>query len=98
MIRSTVSALRIEHAAEMLKALAHPVRLSIVDLIAQNQACTVSQIQQALGLEQAVVSQQLSILRGKDVLICLRAGKNSVYSMKYPCLSEILETLKACNS
>jgi DNA-binding transcriptional ArsR family regulator len=98
MLKPTLAPLRIEHAAEMLKALAHPMRLSIVDLISEKKSCTVSQIQEALKLEQAVVSQQLSILKMKDVLVCEREGKNSVYSLKYPCLSRILDCLKSCNS
>lgn len=86
----------LEHAAEMLKAMAHPMRLAIVEMIAENGSCTVSRIQEALSLEQAVVSQQLSILRNKDVVVCEREGKNSVYSLKYPCLSQILDCLNLC--
>ncbi len=84
------------YSAEMLKALGHPMRLGIVCLISEKKSCTVSQIQESLKLEQAVVSQQLSILRIKNVLVCEREGKNSVYSLKHPCLSVILDCLKTC--
>jgi DNA-binding transcriptional ArsR family regulator len=98
MLKSTLVPLRLDHAAEMLKAMAHPMRLNIVKLICKKGSCTVSQIQEALDLEQAVVSQHLSILKTKDVLICERDGRNSVYSLKFPCLSTILDALQACNS
>jgi DNA-binding transcriptional ArsR family regulator len=84
------------HASEMLKALAHPVRLAIFEHLSEHGSCRVSQIQEVFKLEQAVVSQQLSILKSKDVLVCEREGKNSVYSLKYPCLSAILDCLNQC--
>jgi DNA-binding transcriptional ArsR family regulator len=96
MLKSTLTRPETTHAAEMLKALAHPMRLAIVGLISENKICTVSEIQEALGIEQAVVSQQLSILKSRDVLVCERDGKNSVYSLKYPCVSGILNCLKKC--
>ncbi len=85
-----------EHGAEMLKALAHPMRLAIVALISENKTCTVSHIQEVLGLEQAVVSQQLSVLKSRNVLVCEREGKNSVYSLKYACVSTIVNCLNQC--
>ncbi|HEV7229771.1 MAG TPA: metalloregulator ArsR/SmtB family transcription factor [Bacteroidia bacterium] len=97
MLKPMFKPLEMEHASEMLKALAHPIRLAIVELLSEKKFCTVSQIQDALGLEQAVASQQLSILRMKDVLVCEREGKNSVYSLKYVCLSKVIDCLKQCN-
>jgi DNA-binding transcriptional ArsR family regulator len=97
MLKSTPTISETEHGAEMLKALGHPMRLVIVTLIAEHKVCTVREIQEALGLEQAVVSQQLAILKSRDVLVCEREGKNSVYSLKYPCISGIIDCLKQCN-
>jgi DNA-binding transcriptional ArsR family regulator len=97
MQKSTLSISETEHAAEILKALAHPMRLAIVGLISENRICTVTELQEALGLEQAVVSQQLAILKSRNVLVCEREGKNSVYSLKYSCISNILGCLKKCN-
>jgi DNA-binding transcriptional ArsR family regulator len=88
------STFQLDRASEMLKALAHP----IVELISEKTVCTVSQIQEALQLEQAVVSQQLSILRSRGILVYEREGKNCSYSLKYACLSNILDCLKSCKS
>jgi DNA-binding transcriptional ArsR family regulator len=92
------STFQLDRASEMLKALAHPMRLAIVELISEKTVCTVSQIQEALQLEQAVVSQQLSILRSRGILVYEREGKNCSYSLKYACLSNILDCLKSCKS
>jgi DNA-binding transcriptional ArsR family regulator len=98
MLKSAFNPPEMERASDMLKALAHPIRLAIVELLADRKSSTVRQIQESLGLEQAVVSQQLAILKSRNVLICEREGKNSVYSLKYLCLKRIVDCLKQCNS
>ena len=47
-----------EHVAEVLKAIAHPVRLQIVELLQAGEMC-VGDIVKALGGKQAITSQQL---------------------------------------
>ena len=98
MLKTAFNPPEMERASEMLKALAHPVRLAIVEILSEKKSSTVSQLQELLGLEQAIVSQQLAILKSRDVLICEREGKNSVYSLKYVCLTRIIDCLKQCNS
>ncbi len=62
-----------EHVARVLKALAHPVRLQIVDALASGEKC-VSDIVEAVGAKQSVTSQQLNMMRDKGVLSCRRDG------------------------
>lgn len=68
--------------AELLRALAHPLRISIIDLLKDSKQLTVSQIQRALGTEQAVASHHLIILKNKGVLHSRRYGKTTLYSLK----------------
>ena len=67
-----------EHVAEVLKAVAHPVRLQIIELLEKKEMC-VGSIAQALGGKQAITSQQLNMMRDKGVLECRRDGVKVYY-------------------
>jgi ArsR family transcriptional regulator len=66
-----------EHVAEVLKAVAHPVRLQIVELLETKEMC-VGDIVKALGGKQAITSQQLNMMKDKGVLNC-RRDRTKVY-------------------
>jgi len=87
---------KLENASEMLKAIAHPMRIAIVDMLADNKSLTVTEIHEALNIEQAVASHHLSIMKNKGVLISERNGKNSYYKLKYPRLSQIVSCIDKC--
>ena len=87
---------KLESASEMLKAIAHPVRIAIVELLSENQKKNVTEIYEALKIEQAVASHHLSILKNKGVLISERAGKNCYYSLTHQRLSQIIECINKC--
>ena len=83
-------------AAEMLKAMAHPMRINIVSFLEDNQKLTVTEIYERLGIEQAVTSHHLGILKSKGVLTSTREGKNTYYFLKHSGLSGILKCIKSC--
>lgn len=66
--------------AELLKALAHPRRLEILQLL-RHEPMTVSRIQEMLNLPQANISQHLQILRESGVVLTERHGKEILYSI-----------------
>lgn len=68
--------------AEKVKALAHPIRLYIIALLKHKKEMNVTELQEELQLEQAVVSHHLSILKSRGVLNCRKEGKNMIYSLK----------------
>ena len=70
-----------EHVAEVLKAIAHPVRLQIVDLL-QAGEMRVGDIVEALGGKQAITSQQLNMMKAKGVLSCRRDGARVYYRIE----------------
>ena len=70
-----------EHTAEILKAMAHPVRLQIVELLQAKEMC-VNDIVKALASKQAVTSQQLNMMKDKGVLSCRRDGMRVYYYIK----------------
>lgn len=70
-----------EHAAEVLKAIAHPVRLQIVELL-QAGEMRVGDIAEALGGKQAITSQQLNMMKARGVLSCRRDGARVYYRIE----------------
>ena len=67
----------IEQAARALKSISHPLRLKILCVIGDQEAC-VQEIVDAVGTSQSNISQHLAILREKDVLVT-RKDANRVY-------------------
>ena len=70
-----------EHAAEILKAVAHPIRLQIVELLQAGEMC-VGDIVDALGGKQAITSQQLNMMKAKGVLSRRRDGARVYYRIE----------------
>jgi DNA-binding transcriptional ArsR family regulator len=71
----------LEDATETLRAVAHPVRMLIIEMLHNNAFMSVTEIHESLGVEQAVASHHLRILKDKDVLSVRRDGKNSYYAL-----------------
>lgn len=79
--RMPVDAGVFEETARMLRCLGHPVRLQILDLLDRKSELTVTEIYEALGLEQAVCSQHLNLMRDKGILGHRKEGVNVYYSL-----------------
>jgi len=86
----------LERASLMLKAMAHPMRVAILNLLMDGKKLTVTEIHFALGIEQSTTSHHLGILKDKGVLKSERDGKNSFYSVKNKNLEQIIECLNKC--
>jgi ArsR family transcriptional regulator, virulence genes transcriptional regulator len=87
---------RLEKAANMLKAIAHPIRISIVQCLEDGKMRTVSEIHKQLGIEQSTASHHLGILKDKNVLGSKREGKNTRYFLKHENLKIILNCVSNC--
>lgn len=81
--------------AALIRVLAHPVRLRIIELLAEEER-TVSALQEALDRSQAIVSQQLARLRGAGVVACRREGTSVWYSLSDPRVLNVLDCLRKC--
>jgi DNA-binding transcriptional ArsR family regulator len=86
----------IAKAANMLKAIAHPVRISIVGYLEDGEKRTVTEIHKRLGIEQSTASHHLVILKDRGVLSSKREGKNTWYFLKHPNLRNILSSIGDC--
>ncbi len=71
----------LETATEVLRAIAHPHRLLIVEMLFQQKEMNVTAIFERLGIEQAVASHHLRILKDRGVVQSRRDGKNTFYSL-----------------
>ena len=91
-----IEADKILSAVNMLKVIAHPVRLDIVDLLTVNKKMTVLEIQEALKLDQAIASQHLTLMQDKGVLISEKVSRNKYVSLRYPKMIHIVDCLENC--
>jgi DNA-binding transcriptional ArsR family regulator len=86
----------LEKAAKMLKAIAHPVRISIVGYLEDGEKRTVTEIHKKLQIEQSTASHHLVILKDRGVLSSKREGKNTWYYLKHANLKNILNSVGDC--
>jgi DNA-binding transcriptional ArsR family regulator len=88
---------QIEKAAGMLKAIAHPVRISILNYLEDGKKLTVTELHELLQIEQSTTSHHLGILKDKGVLSSKREGKNTYYFLKHINLANIIECVSSCS-
>jgi ArsR family transcriptional regulator, virulence genes transcriptional regulator len=72
---------QLHDVSKLLKAMAHPDRLTIVRLLETQKTLTVTEIYVRLKMEQAVVSHHLTILKSAGVLAAKKEGKTSHYTL-----------------
>lgn len=82
-------------AALVIRAIKHPLRQKIMQLIHLRKSMTVTDIYVKLKLEQSVVSQQLAILRQTRFVTTARQGKQIYYAVNYQRLESVLKTVRA---
>jgi DNA-binding transcriptional ArsR family regulator len=88
---------QLERAASMLKAIAHPMRIAILNHLEDGKRMTVTEIHEKLKIEQSTTSHHLGILKDKGVLSSKRDGKNTYYFLRDENLSKIMDCINKCN-
>ncbi|HEY6001149.1 MAG TPA: metalloregulator ArsR/SmtB family transcription factor [bacterium] len=84
---------RIERAAEVLKTVAHPVRLRIVEILESGER-SVTELKDLLGVTQPLTSQHLSQMRVRGVLGCRREGAQVYYSIADPGVVKVIHCIR----
>ncbi len=79
--------------AEFFKALAHPLRIRILDALRKGEV-GVNELCSRLNVEQSNLSQQLAVLRSRNILATRKDGTNVYYSVRDPQLFELLDVAK----
>lgn len=84
-------------AAEILKAIGHPIRLQILVVLCKSQH-HVNELSECLDIPQSIISQQLRILRMKELVVATRKNGFAYYKIAKPRLRELLDCLAQCQS
>lgn len=95
-LEARLSIATLEAAAAALRALAHPLRLAIVDLLKEKGELPVKDIHGILNIEQAVVSHHLGILKNKGVLVVRPEGNKHFYAIKDEEVAQVLAYVEQC--
>lgn len=86
---------QLQDAAGILRALAHNLRLEILDFIDKNDTINVNKIYNTLNLEQSITSQHLRILRLAGLVTTERDGKFIFYSIDYEKVRGVKESISS---
>ena len=86
-----------ELMARSLRALAHPVRLSIIEMLIEMGSMSVTDIYTQLGLDQSTISHHLSLMKSRKILGCRREGKNILYSLVDEHITQIFHCIDSCS-
>jgi DNA-binding transcriptional ArsR family regulator len=76
--------------AEFFKALAHPIRIRILEILVRGER-SVHELQEALGIDQPTVSQQLAVLRAKNIVEARKVGTAVRYTVRDVSVRDLLE-------
>jgi ArsR family transcriptional regulator len=79
--------------ASIFQALAHPTRIAVVELLRGGEL-SAGAIQERVGIEQANLSQHLTVLRSRQIIVNRKEGNQVFYSLRDPMLVEVLDILR----
>jgi len=79
--------------AEFFKGLAHPLRIRILELLGEGRL-SVGQLQDAIGVPASSISQQLAVLRGRNIVVTERRGTTVIYRVRDAELFELLDAAR----
>ena len=79
--------------ADFFKALGHPLRIRILELLAEGEK-NVNELQTLIGSEGSAVSQQLAVLRNKNIVTGSKDGNKVTYSLRDPMIAELLSVAR----
>jgi ArsR family transcriptional regulator len=88
---------RAERIAEVLKAVAHPVRLRIIELLCEGEQ-HVNALAEELGVTQPIASQQLRILRLHGLVGVSREAGFAHYRLEEQALRELVRCMRRCSA
>ncbi|WP_338472702.1 metalloregulator ArsR/SmtB family transcription factor [Niallia sp. XMNu-256] len=83
-----------EFKAEFFKALSHPLRIKILEELSKGEL-GVNELQNAIGSDSSsTVSQQLMVLRNKNIVVGTKEGNRVIYSLRDPLINDLLSTAR----
>jgi DNA-binding transcriptional ArsR family regulator len=88
---------KLEKAAYILKAVAHPVRLAVIDLLSNHNQMSVNEICDALLCEQSLLSHHLINMKLRGILQSNKEGLNVYYSLKEKEITKLIACVENCD-
>jgi ArsR family transcriptional regulator len=82
-----------ELKAELFKALAHPARIRVLEVLSEGEH-SVGELQPLVGIESSHLSQQLAVLRRAGLVSARKEGSSVIYELKDPLVAELLAVAK----
>ena len=80
--------------ADVIKAMAHPTRLFIVDELSRGERC-VCELTEMVGADMSTVSKHLSVLRGAGIVEDEKRGSQVYYTLRCPCVLRFFECVES---
>ena len=80
--------------ANVFQALAHPTRVAVVELLADQTEVSVTRIYEQLGVEQANISQHLAVLRARHIVVGRKDANQVFYSLRDPIAGQMLALMR----
>ncbi len=88
---------KLKRVAEVLKAIAHPVRLNVLEELREHKTLTVSELMKKTNTEQSLLSNHLIKMKDKGILKSNRIQKNIYYSLTDESLLKIFTCMEDCS-
>ena len=83
-----------EYKARIIKAMAHPSRLAIIDALADGERC-VCELQEIIGADMSTVSRHLTLMTSAGILANRKAGLQVYYRLEVPCILNFIGCIEA---
>lgn len=88
---------KLEKAAFILRTVAHPTRLAIVDLLGLNDRLGVNEIAEIIKVEQSLLSHHLKTMKLSGILRSEKEGQNVFYSLKEKDVTKLIACIEHCD-
>lgn len=85
----------LDYSSELMRALAHPLRLKILEFIDRHEVINVNKIYNTMKIEQSITSQHLKILKSVGIVDTNKEGKFKHYQIDY---AKLVNVVKAINN
>jgi len=87
----------LQNAADILRTVAHPMRLQIIHLLEAGEK-PVTELSQHLGVQQPYTSQQLNLMKSKGILSSRRNGNQVYYAIANPNVVKVIQCIRGQGS
>lgn len=85
---------RFEARAKIIKAMAHPTRLFVIDELSREEKC-VCELTKMVGADMSTVSKHLAILKGAGLVVDEKRGVQVFYKLRVPCVLDFLNCVES---